>query len=164
MIATKRLLLRGAKPSDAADLFEVYGDPETMRYWSHGPDTHLSQSETRVGQLMAQPGPPQYLVFEKAGKAIGAGGVYDGEAEIGYILHRAYWRQGLMREALQALIPYLFDNFDLPKLVADVEPNNVASIRLLCSLGFVETSRASKTIEIDGVWYDSIYLTLYRPS
>ena len=78
------------------------------------------------------------------------------------MLHREFWRKGYMTEAMNALIP-LFWTKGLTNVVADVDPRNEGSIRTLEKFGFVKTGRASSTGEINGVWYDSVYLGLERP-
>jgi RimJ/RimL family protein N-acetyltransferase len=103
----------------------------------------------------------------------GGGG---GAGEIGFMLHRAHWRRGLMREAMQALLPYFFRPIDdgglgLEAVTADVDPRNSASLGLLGELGFEVTGREERTIWIDGgpdgdsdggEWVDSVYLRLGR--
>ena len=83
--------------------------------------------------------------------------------EVGYILHPAAWGQGYAREALETAIAHVFAHFDVPALIADVDPRNEASLNLLARLGFVETGREERTIEVGGVWCDSVYLSLERP-
>lgn len=58
------------------------------------------------------------------------------EAEIGYDLGKAYWRQGFMQEALQAIISFGFETMRLKRIEAEVEPANGRSIGLLRKLGF----------------------------
>jgi RimJ/RimL family protein N-acetyltransferase len=57
-------------------------------------------------------------------------------AEIGYALGRDHWGNGYIQEALQALITYAFDELNLHRLEADVDPRNAPSIRTLERLGF----------------------------
>jgi RimJ/RimL family protein N-acetyltransferase len=47
-------------------------------------------------------------------------------------------------------------------VTADVDPANVASIRLLGRLGFEQTGAASRTWLVGGVWMDSLYFGLGR--
>ena len=97
------------------------------------------------------------------GTVIGKVGIWSFEKqEIGYMLHRDYWRKGYMAEAMTAIIP-LFWKKGMTNVVADVDPRNESSIKLLEKFGFVETGRESKTGDIDGVWYDSVYLGLEKP-
>ena len=46
------------------------------------------------------------------------------------------------------------------EILADIDPRNDASLRLLKRLGFRRTGFAQRTIEVAGVWCDSIYLQL----
>jgi ribosomal-protein-alanine N-acetyltransferase len=56
--------------------------------------------------------------------------------EVGYILARPYWRQGLMTEAMRAFVGFCFDVLETHRIEAAIEPSNVASIRLAERLGF----------------------------
>lgn len=47
--------------------------------------------------------------------------------------------------------------------MADVDPRNESSIRLLKGFGFVETGRAERTFETGLGWCDSVYFALERP-
>ena len=97
------------------------------------------------------------------GRVIGKVGIWSHERqEIGYMLHRDFWRRGYMTEAMTALIP-LFWTQGLTNVVADVDPRNEGSVKTLEKFGFVETGRESSTGEIDGVPYDSVYFGLERP-
>ena len=97
-------------------------------------------------------------------KVIGKAGIWDpSNCEIGFLLHRSFWGQGFMTEALEALLPYLWAQ-RLEKIVADVDPRNESSIRLLKGFGFVETGRAERTFETGLGWCDSIYFALERPN
>ena len=161
MLQTERLLIRPAQPEDAKPLFEVYGDAETMRYWDTLPDTDADQTARRVG-WMVQMKPTTYFVLEHDGTAIGNAGIHSGE-ELGFILHRAHWRKGLMSEALGVLIPWCFETLPLAQMTADVDPRNTACIALLTELRFVETGRAARTIKVGDAWCDSVYFALPRP-
>lgn len=103
-----------------------------------------------------------YFVIEKDGWAIGTAGAHHGN-EVGFILHHACRRKGLVREAMGAVIPYLFAVLPHDRLTADADPRNVASINLLQSLGFIVTGTAQNTFCIDGISSDSVYLALARP-
>jgi ribosomal-protein-alanine N-acetyltransferase len=55
---------------------------------------------------------------------------------IGYELARPFWRQGIMSEALTAILALGFGEMGLNRIDAVVLPDNLASIRLLEKLGF----------------------------
>ena len=67
-----------------------------------------------------------------------------------------------MTEALEALLPHLWAQ-GVERIVADVDPRNESSIRLLMGFGFVETGRAERTFETGLGWCDSVYFALERP-
>ena len=59
--------------------------------------------------------------------------------EVGIHLPRAYWGQGLAKEAARVVIDYGFGTLDASALFAGHHPRNEASRRLLLKLGFVHT-------------------------
>lgn len=157
MIRTARLTLRRARASDAADLHAVFTEPAAMRYWTRpAHDTLAETEEWLAGMIAADPAEADDFVIVHDGRVIGKAGAWR-LPEIGYILHPAYWRQGLMREALQAVIPYLFARHPVPALTAEADPRNAASIMLLQDLGFHETHRAERTLQWGDEWCDSVY-------
>ena len=101
-------------------------------------------------------------MVECEGKAIGKAGCWR-MGEIGFILHPDHWSKGYATEALEAVIPFVFERLPVDKLVADVDPRNEASLRVLGKLGFVEVGRKAKTFLLGDEWCDSVFLELPRP-
>ena len=157
---TKRLILRKARSGDLKDLHAVYSDPLVMRYWSTPPHEDVDITRRHLERLIASSDPVlTYFVLERAGHAIGCAGVHAGD-EIGFLLRSDHWQQGLMSEALKALIPYFFEDLHYTQLTADADPMNAASVATLRAAGFVQTGEAKNTYCVDGVWSDSVYFTL----
>lgn len=163
MLTTERLTLRSARTGDLTDLFAIFSDRRAMRYWSTAPHHSPEQTQENLDRLIANSqGTLTYFVIEMGGRVIGTAGMHKTD-EVGFLLHPDYWQQGIMTEAMQAIIPYLFQVTDRGQLTADVDPRNAASVELLKSLGFVETHRAQNTFCIEGEWSDSVYFALPRP-
>ena len=159
---TKRLILRAAKPSDLNDLFALYSDPKTMAFWSTAPHADPSVTQKTLDyQIAAAARQLTYFVIAKDGRVIGNAGLHARD-EIGFLLRADFWRQGIMKEALEAIISYLFENTPHQQLTADADPLNTASVGILKSIGFSETHRAKDTFCIEGVWSDSVYFALTR--
>lgn len=163
MLKTQRLTLREPCASDLDATFAIFSDPVCMKYWSTLPhedpcvtkkliDYRLSHWETAQTNFQ----------IELNGELIGNAGNFGGN-EIGFMLSREHWRKGYVSEAMNVIIPYLWDVTVHTKLTADADPNNAASVGLLTSLGFHETGRAKKTFNLGGVWSDSVYMALPRP-
>jgi RimJ/RimL family protein N-acetyltransferase len=58
-------------------------------------------------------------------------------AEIGYSIRRADWGRGLGTDAVRTLLGFAFERCGFRRIEADVEPRNLASLRVLQKLGFV---------------------------
>lgn len=162
-IVTERLILRRACEADLAAMHAVLSSPDATRYWSTPAHRDVEQTrEWLVAMITADPATSDDFVIEREGRVIGKAGCFR-LPEIGYILHPDHWRQGLAQEALSAVLAYLFSRHPLPAVVADVDPRNTASLRLLAKLGFTVSGRAQRTWFVGGEYCDSIYLTLSRP-
>jgi [ribosomal protein S5]-alanine N-acetyltransferase len=77
-------------------------------------------------------------------------------AMLGYAIDAAHEGQGLMREALHAVIGYAFGELKLHRLEANVRPENLRSLRSLAALGFERTGLARRYLFIDGAWRDHV--------
>ena len=163
MIRTERLLLRRAEVRDLEALHDILRDRQVMRYWSTPPHPDLATTAAWLDRLLAtDPAGSVEFVVEYQGRVIGTvgGGVLP---EVGYILHREYWGQGIAFEAMNAVIGHAFGHHPVDHLMADIDPHNLASARLLARLGFVKSGHAERTFCVNGAWSDSDYYTLWRP-
>lgn len=98
---------------------------------------------------------------------IGKVGIWNTESdEIGFMLSREYWGKGYMAEAFSAILEHLWSGKggEVRRLVADVDPRNNASLRILKKFGFRQTGFRKKTIETHLGWCDSVYLALENPN
>jgi [ribosomal protein S5]-alanine N-acetyltransferase len=77
-------------------------------------------------------------------------------ASLGYWMGAAYAHQGLMGEALTALLPYAFERLGLHRIEAACLPRNKPSRALLAKLGFREEGYAVKYLKINGQWQDHV--------
>lgn len=142
---TPRLRLRPLEPADADGLLRIYGDPDFMRYWSSEPWTSRTQAEALIEKDRRELALGEHLrlgIFLREGGAlIGTCSLFhfsaqNRRAEVGYGIAPAHWRQGYMSEAVGALLAYAFDELQLNRLEADIDPRNAASARSLEKLGF----------------------------
>ncbi|POY39158.1 GNAT family N-acetyltransferase [Solitalea longa] len=59
-------------------------------------------------------------------------------AEIGYWLGESYWNKKIMSEVISAFVEYVFDNFDVIRIYAEVFERNYASMKVLQHAGFIQ--------------------------
>jgi [ribosomal protein S5]-alanine N-acetyltransferase len=146
-LTTARLHLRPFTPSDQLAIHAVYADPEVMRYVGHG--AHRTMSETAsalrtYGDVLQRRGYSFLAVVERSGGAlVGDGGLHPlaglgPDVELGYTLARSAWGRGYATELGRALVDYAFETMGVPRVVAQVEPANTASRRVLEKLGMSE--------------------------
>jgi ribosomal-protein-alanine N-acetyltransferase len=79
---------------------------------------------------------------------------------MGYELARAYWRQGIMREALGAIITYAFTQTALHRIEAVVNDANAPSLALLLNLGFTLEGTLRQRFYFADRYWDDVYLGL----
>ena len=145
VLVTPRLVLREIAKHDVPEIFALESDPIAMRYWSRLPMTDVSEAEAQVERSMTyfatRDGLKWALTRAGEDRLLGHASLFNfseqsGRADIGYGLRREHWGQGLMHEALTAIVDYAFGPLGLRRLEADVDPANAGSLRSLERLGF----------------------------
>lgn len=145
VLHTPRLHLRPLRADDAPAVFTLFSDPVAMRHWSSPPWADPADAAALIADdLQALPvGGHLRLALQRRddGQVVGLVSLFafhlaSRRAELGYMLRRSAWGQGLMHEALQALLGYGFGMLGLNRVEADIDPANTASARTLQRLGF----------------------------
>lgn len=162
-VETPRLILRRMSLRDAPDLFEYSQDPEVARHvlWT----AHRSVAESRayirwVRQQYANSAPSSWCIEEKqTGKVIGTIGFMayrpeDLTVEVGYSLARSRWNQGLMTEALQAVLSQCFSVLRLHRVEAQHFSANPASGRVMLKCGMTHEGTLRRRIFNKGEFLD----------
>ena len=161
-LRTPRLLLRRARPEDLAGLHAVLGDEEAMTYWTGPAHEHLDQTREWLDSMLAlTPDESDDFVITLDGEPIGKMGAYR-LPDFGYILSSKHWGRGFASEAMAAFLAHVFTRPDVPRLRADIDPRNEASIKLVERFGFVEIGRASGTWNTHIGLCDSVYFGLEK--
>lgn len=79
---------------------------------------------------------------------------------LGYQLDGAHEGKGLMSEAIQRAIKYIFEEQNLHRIMANYMPSNTRSAKLLQNLGFIIEGKAKNYLLINGQWEDHILTSL----
>ena len=83
-------------------------------------------------------------------------------ATLGYWVGEPFARQGFMREAIEALVHYAFDEMDLSRVEAACLPENDASRRLLEKCAFKYEGVAQSYLQINGRWRNHVLYAILR--
>lgn len=155
-LETSRLLLRRMRLDDAEDLFAYASDPAVTRTMTW--DTHLSIDDSRAFLAGVVEGYERGdhagwgIEHRDSGKFIGTIGFIEIRqggyvGEVGYVLNRHYWGQGLMTEALKAVIDFGFRHMELRRIEAAARVTNVGSYRVMEKAG----------MQFEGIMRDARY-------
>jgi len=148
-ISTERLIIRPFALADAEDIHRVVREKNILRYmadWAEGKDTprdydepiawlarHKWSRDMRKSQRYA-------VALRATGEMIGMVGVGVHsdlrEVEVAYFMAEAHQRQGYAKEALSALIGWIFKVSEEPYLIATVDSANEASAKTALACGF----------------------------
>jgi ribosomal-protein-alanine N-acetyltransferase len=152
-VETKRLLLRRPTPTDADVIFHAYAqDHEVTRYLVWSP--HLSVETTREfiadcenlwNALKAFP----YVITRKGdGELLGMIEFRPNghRADFGFVLARPYWGNGLMPEAVSALISIALAQPSIYRVEATCDIENRASARVLEKAGLLREGLLRRNI------------------
>jgi len=158
-IRTERLVLRRARLDDFEAVHSFMSDARAMRYWSTPSHQTFQESadwlQTMTGASAEQ---SDDFLITLGGAVIGKLGCWQ-LPEIGYLLAPSAWGHGYATEAMQAFIARR-RALGPGELIADVDPRNMPSRRLLQRCGFSESGHAARTWYVSGEWCDSIYYRL----
>lgn len=156
IIHTQRLILRSTTHADAPALYELRTDEDVMRHINRPRPNSLDDINALIdkitGMIDANEGIQWAIALHEDDNYLGSVGYHkitweEHRAEVGYMLHPAMQRKGIMSEALAAAIDYGFREMHLNIIDAIVNPANVRSMAVLHRFGFVRCG----TLE-DGYW------------
>ncbi|WP_095595016.1 GNAT family N-acetyltransferase [Actibacterium pelagium] len=81
---------------------------------------------------------------------------------LGYWIGEQHARQGYMREAIEAVVHYAFNELDLSRIEAACLPENVASRGVLERSGFKYEGVAQSYLQINGRWRNHVLYASLR--
>lgn len=168
-LSGQRVILRWPSESDAAELFEIFGDPDVTRFWSHGPFRNVEEAEGLVREIhrfFAERVLFQWVVVDRlSGGVIGTCTLHrwcgrHRRAEVGFALRKSLWGGGWMRDAVSVMIDFAFSTLNFHRLEADVDPRNQRSLALLERLGFRREGLLAERFHAGDEIQDSVLLGL----
>ncbi len=145
VLTTDRLTLRPWRESDLDDFYEYASVDGVGQMAGWNPHKNVEESKAILTSFISH---KKTFALELGGKAIGSLGIeeYSEEnypeldalkgREIGYVLSKDYWGQGLMPEAIKAVIEWLFEEEKLDFILVGHFDHNMQSKRVIEKSGF----------------------------
>lgn len=173
-IETPRLLLRLPSRKDVPDLRRSFRDPRTAR--AVGASLHSSverrDPSRMVVRTLAEYRAGQHVslsVIERAGgTCIGRVGLrgldwkWRKVESLSYWIDPAHWNRGFATEASWFLCSRAFRSLGVRRIGSQALAPNLASLRVLRRLGFVEEGREREAVRVRGASLDMVLFGLLR--
>ena len=171
-VETERLVLEVPDEADAPTLFALVGGPDRLEITAgliwEGPD-EISETLRFIRQAQTErygESGFHWAIRDRSGAVTGSSGSVlgmisarpsdePGRGDVGYWLGKPYWGQGLMREALTAVLDLCFGEFDQVKVEAEIFITNSRSKRLVESLGMQLEGTIRSSHLKRGQWVDA---------
>lgn len=146
MIETERLFLRPWQESEAVILYKYASDPDIGPIAGWQSHTSVENSLEIIRTVFSAP-ETYAVILKETSEPVGCCGIMfadslhsanmkDGEAEIGYWIGKPYWGQGLIPEAVKALLSRCFNDLKLDAVWCGYYEDNIKSKRVCEKCGF----------------------------
>jgi RimJ/RimL family protein N-acetyltransferase len=150
-LETPRLILRPFREADLDAYAPIVADAETMRYFGDGRPLDRAGAWRQIALLLGHQtlrGYTLWAVEEKAtGALVGRVGLWFPEQwpglEIGWLIARPRWGQGLAREAAAACRRAAFETLKAERVISVIYHENARSIRVAEALGAARDGTAT---------------------
>ena len=143
-LKTERLILRGMRVTDAADMYRYARREDVTEFLLWSPHPTVSYTEEYLRYLQGRYALGEFYdwaVVEKvSGRMIGTCGFtrfdfpHNG-GEIGYVLHPEFHGKGYATEAAERVLRYGFEELKLHRIEAKFMQGNDASLHVMEKLG-----------------------------
>lgn len=171
-IKTKRLIIRNLTSKDLAHFYAYRSSPEVMKYQGSGVMTKEEAQQFIEKQADKQFGKAgewvQYGIENRAtGQLIGDCAIHlrqatPDTAEIGITISSLWQKQGYAKEALLGILRFLFEANNIRRVVERLDAENIASKRLLESIGFRKEGHFVETMFFKNEWISEFQYAMLK--
>jgi ribosomal-protein-alanine N-acetyltransferase len=154
-LKTERLVLRKLDMTDTKEIFELRFNEDVIRYLGKEPCTTIQQAEEFIGLVNKNIDNNESIFWgivmqQEISIVIGTICLWNIKkehyrSEIGYTLHPIHWRKGIMKEVINCVCDFGFDQLGLHSIEALLDPENIASSSVLESTGFVKEAHLKES-------------------
>lgn len=155
-IETDRLILRRYKIEDADAMYKNWAsDSEVTKFLTWQPHPSVDVSRSIIEDWLKEYSDKKYyqwaiVLKDNGNEPIGSISVVHMNEDIsmvhiGYCLGRAWWRRGIMSEALKAVTDFMFDTVEVDRVESRHDPRNPNSGKVMqkCGMKYEGTLRSA---------------------
>ena len=164
-LETERLLLKNISTEDREFIFDHFSHPKVTEYlYDEEPLSDISGADEIINVYL-EPEPRtqhRWILVTKDGEKIGTCGFHcwymrQGICDVGYDLRPEYEGKGYMREALETIIQFAFEEMNIKKIKACIYVNNDRSGNLAQRLGFKFSGETENCLFREKEYLHNIY-------
>lgn len=174
ILESERLSLRELCIEDAQAMFKLRSNEEVMKYVPRPRPSDINEiyalfEEIHQGFLKEQNLGWAITLKEAPDVLIGFIGFpkldfNNFRAEVGYMLAPGFWAKGIAGEALALINDFGFNVLGLNSIYAIIDPENVASAKVLLKQGYVKEAYFKQDFFYNGKFLDSEIYSLLKSS
>lgn len=164
----QKMLLRKFNSADIDDFMEWATDDEVTKYMMWNSYTFRREAESFFANVVDKH--PWFKAICLSEKAIGSITLDKGKemhsckAELGYVIARKYWGKGLATQAINLAIQTGFQDLDVVRIEAYVDPINIGSQRVLEKNGFIKEGLLKNYVVHKGEIKDRFIYSILKPT
>lgn len=168
-LESERLILREITPADVEEVFAIRSDVETMQYIPRPLAKNKQDALEHIQMLRKGVLDNEFITwaitFQGDSKLIGVicllrMQLKNFRTEIGYALHPEFHGKGIMNEAVKEVIEYAFNILNFHSIEAVIDPDNLASEKLLIKNHFVKEAHLKENEFYEGKFLDTVIYSL----
>lgn len=172
-LESQRLLLRQITPADVDQVYSIRSDAATMKYiprpLAKNKQDALDHIQAITKGLEESESIAWAITFKDDDRLVGIicllrMQLKNFRTEMGYVLHPNYHGKGIMDEAVKLVINYAFNVLKFHSIEAVIDPDNLASEKVLLKNNFVKEGHLKENEFYEGRFLDTIIYSLLNNS
>jgi [ribosomal protein S5]-alanine N-acetyltransferase len=166
ILRTDRLILRQVTKEDASSLLKYLSNKDVMKHIGLEPFKSIDDALDEISWYQSifekKTGIRWGITLKDQGGVIGSCGFLNlvskhYRSEVGIELSKEHWGKGIASEALEAVIKYGFEQMNLQRIEALIEPPNLPSQKLVQRQGFIREGLL-RSYEFTVGKFDDLYM------
>jgi RimJ/RimL family protein N-acetyltransferase len=155
--------------ADLESLVQHANNPQIAKFMTDGfPNPYTRENGEAFIAFATKDEPIHIFAIAVNGEAVGGIGIHPQldiqrkNAELGYWLGEPFWGKGIMSEAIQQIVAFAFNTYDIDRIFARPFGSNLASQRILEKNHFQLEARFEKTFFKNNQFEDELIYALRR--
>ena len=170
-LESERLLFREINEKDITEVMELRGNPETMQFIPRPLVTNEEEALAHINNILSKKEESDainWVITEKGSDSlIGIIGFFRTQhenfrSELGYMILPQHNNKGYVTEAVRTVLNFGFNTLNLNSVNAIIDPNNMASSRVLEKNGFRKEAHFLEDFFWNNEFLDSVHYGLLK--